>query len=163
MKCLLTGLLAAVLLSSGSGCCCFWDNVHQMTRYHCGGSTCSHYLDPHGAQYGAYCGTCCDCCAQSGCGDMYWGDYWSVRPTHDPCDCCGNWIGHPFRCDGCGQQSPAGSYQGPLPGPPVPAVMGHHVEGPGVVHATPSIMYESEPMASRPMHRKSSHSPNRFR
>jgi hypothetical protein len=24
---------------------------------------------------------------------MYWGDYWNVPPTTDPCDCCSNYVG----------------------------------------------------------------------
>jgi hypothetical protein len=67
----------------------------------------SHYLDPHGACYGAYCGNCCE---KSGCGCMYWGDYWNVPPTTDPCDGCCNYVGP--------SHSPHGStpcYYGPAP------------------------------------------------
>src|SRR5688572_20032912 len=38
----------------------------------------SHYLDPNGACYGAYCGNCCE---KSGCGPMYWGDAFNVPRT----------------------------------------------------------------------------------
>lgn len=50
----------------------------------------SHYLDPQGACYGSYCGTGCQ---KSGCGPMYWGDWYNVPRTKDPCDCCANFVG----------------------------------------------------------------------
>jgi hypothetical protein len=50
----------------------------------------SHYLDPQGACYGAYCATGC---RAAGCGPMYWGDWFNVPRTTDPCDCCGNFVG----------------------------------------------------------------------
>lgn len=96
----------------------------------------SHYLDPQGACYGAYCGSCCETgcgngCQKSGCGDMYWGDYWNVPPTTDPCDCCQNYVG-PY-------WGPAGStpsYYGPTPHyqrGPHPAVGAAPVESEGVI------------------------------
>lgn len=186
MKSHLLALCAALSLASGSGCCCFWHNVHNALNCGhgggCGGGcgnqaspncsggptpTCgatglaggcgcghggdcscgqscgcgqggggggqgrkfgllsgllgyngcnngcsifgcsSHYLDPQGACYGAYCGNCCN---KAGCGCMYWGDYWNVPPTTDPCDCCQNYVGP--------SHSPYGStpcYYGPAP------------------------------------------------
>lgn len=39
------------------------------------------------------------CCCDSGCGEIYWGSWWSDPPCCDPCDPCGNWVG------GCGCNS----------------------------------------------------------
>jgi hypothetical protein len=71
----------------GWGCFDFgWGCNNACSIFGCG----SHYLDPQGACYGAYCGKGCQ---EAGCGPMYWGDAHNVPRTTDPCDCCGNFVG----------------------------------------------------------------------
>jgi hypothetical protein len=98
MKHIALGLLAVTLLAANSGCCCLWKKLHGCGHGcagyfdHSGPQGCcdTHYLNPHGAHYGASCGNCCE---QWGCGEKYCGDCF-VPYVPDPCDCCGNWIGH---------------------------------------------------------------------
>jgi hypothetical protein len=118
--------------------------------YHKGAHGCSilgcgsHYLDPQGACYGAYCGSCCE---QAGCGCMYWGDYWNVPPTTDPCDCCQNYVGP--------SHSPHGStpcYYGPAPphhGPHLATTSAPH-EGEIVVEQPPAKAAAPTKTVSRP-------------
>jgi hypothetical protein len=66
---------------------------------------------------------------------MYWGDYWNVPPTTDPCDGCCNYVGP--------SHSPHGStpcYYGPAPA--------HHGPHPAVPAGT--VQHEEEVVAEKP-------------
>ncbi len=92
------GCLAAWTIAAGNGCCCHGRAGH-------GGPYVHHEVAaPCEGCGGGGCDECCVPCAKrprypkkfcgSGCGEVYWDEWHSDPPTCDPCDDCGNWIGH---------------------------------------------------------------------
>jgi hypothetical protein len=112
----------------------------------------SHYLDPKGACYGAYCGTCCE---KAGCGPKYWGDWFNVPRTTEPCDCCANFVGpsHSFHGSTPWYYGPPPQYANPGYGSPCltsgPAVHGEHVVSDEYVSQPTSTRTVTKP-AARP-------------
>lgn len=144
--------------SHGGGCgggCGEFSLLGNLFGYHGNSGGCSilgcgsHYLDPQGACYGADCGSCCE---QAGCGCMYWGDYFNVPPTTEPCDCCQNYVGpshSPHGSTPC-YYGPAPAYHGPhhAAGPvPVLDAAGNLAEKPAAKTASPTKM-ASKPKAT---------------
>jgi hypothetical protein len=94
---LAAGCLAAWIIAAGNGCCCRGPMRGDLYAHRqaaapcdaCGGGGCHEcrmpcFKRPRFPK--KFCG--------SGCGEIYWDEWHSDPPSCDPCDDCGNWIGH---------------------------------------------------------------------
>ena len=113
MRRLTIALLAAVMLSSYSGCCCFHQFLCCMKQKFCccndpvcgpPGPCCPPVCCPNPC--GPGCGP--STCKSGGCGDLYVGDVASMHAGREqPCNSCGHWVGKSYPGVPNYQQPPA--------------------------------------------------------